>query len=291
MSADQSRPGVDAAKETQKAALIIGFDDFLTSTPPAQQISRVDGVHYERASSQGSSHLLQTPPLKLHCPECEGIRVYRSVDDKIYVGHDLHRNFFLNYRCSNCRTAEKLYALYINFEGASDSAARCYKFGEYPPYGDPTPNRLLRLFGKDSGLFLKGRQCENHALGIGAFVYYRRVVENHKDQIFDGFINVAEKVAPELVGSFTEAKKQQHFLGAIEAVKDAMPQALLINGHNPLMLLHRALSKGLHAKTDDECLELAHHVRTVLAELAERIGVVLKDDANIKAAIAKLTGA
>ena len=51
-----------------------------------------------------------------------------------------------------------------------------------------------------------------------------------------------------------EAKSETQFLRTLESVKDAMPEALHIDGHhNPLTLLHRALSGGLQAKTDEEC--------------------------------------
>jgi hypothetical protein len=59
-------------------------------------------------------------------------------------------------------------------------------------------------------------------------------------------------------------------------------------GDNPLILLHSALSEGLHAQTDEQCLELAQAVRVVLAELAERIGQALKDEAELNAAISRL---
>jgi hypothetical protein len=77
-------------------------------------------------------------------------------------------------------------------------------------------------------------------------------------------------------------------LKAIESVKDSIPESLLVNGHNPLTLLHSALSEGLHAQTDEQCLELAQAVRVVLAELAERIGQALKDEAELNAAISRL---
>jgi hypothetical protein len=157
-------------------------------------------------------------------------------------------------------------------------AGRCYKFGELPPFGSPTPNRLLKLFGKDSNIFLKGRQCENHGLGIGAFGYYRRVVESHKDQIFDEIIKVTKKIAAELIPGLEAAKREHQFLKAIESVKDAIPQGLLINGHNPLTLLHSALSDGLHAQTDKQCLDAAHDVRIVLTALVERLSQALKDE-------------
>jgi hypothetical protein len=277
-----------AAAEVNSSPLT--FAEFLTNTPPSELKVALEVYHLQR-SGGGQYRQINTPELRLHCPECDGVRFFRFSDGEIALyGDKIRTSTFLNYRCSNCQSAEKMYSVHVDVteDPGNFGSGRCYKFGEYPPYGDPTPQRLLRLFGKDSRLFLKGRQCENHALGIGAFGYYRRLVESHKDQIFDELIKVALKIAPDLVERFKEAKKEQQFLSAIEATKDAMPQALLIDGHNPLTLLHRALSTGLHAKTDEECLELAHHVRVVLADLAERIGQALKGDAELKAAISRI---
>jgi hypothetical protein len=93
----------------------------------------------------------------------------------------------------------------------------------------------------------------------------------------------------ELIATLTAAKTENQFLKAVESVKDAMPQSLLIGGHhNPLTLLHKALSVGLHEQTDTRCLELAHDIRLVLGELAERLSVALKDEAELNAAVVLL---
>jgi hypothetical protein len=63
---------------------------------------------------------------------------------------------------------------------------------------------------------------------------------------------------------------------------------VLVNGHNPLTLLHRALSGGVHELTDERCVELAHDVRVVLVELAERLGQALRDEAELNTAINRL---
>jgi hypothetical protein len=138
-------------------------------------------------------------------------------------------------------------------------------------------------------LFSKGG-CENHGLGIGAFVYYRRVVENQKNRIFDEIIRVATKIgAPtEMIATLESAKQETQFSKALASVKDAIPQSLLINGHNPITLLHSALSGGLHEKSDELCLELAHDVRVVLVELSERLGQALKDEAELNTAVTRL---
>jgi hypothetical protein len=286
-------PATPATPTTAAEPTPISFAEFLESVPPSQfrKVSDICTVMHRPSGTAWRE--LAIPQLQLHCPSstCNGPRFFRFKDGErvIPADKDVKLTFF-DYICSNCRRVQKLFSLYISVKGevGSSTAGECYKFGEHPAYGPPTPTRLLRLFGKDRETFLKGRQCENHGLGIGAFVYYRRMVENHKNQILDDIIKVARKVAPEMAQALEAAKNENQFLRAVESVKNAIPQALLIEGHNPLTLLHSALSEGLHAETDEHCLELAHDVRIVLAELAERISQALKDEAELNAAISRL---
>lgn len=115
-------------------------------------------------------------------------------------------------------------------------------------------------------------------------------MENQKNRILDEIIRVAQTIGagPELLGQLNAAKNEEHFSKAVGEIKNALPQVLLVNGQNPLTLLHAALSKGLHAQTDDDCLELARTIRVILADLAERIGVALTDHAELNAAVTKL---
>jgi hypothetical protein len=52
--------------------------------------------------------------------------------------------------------------------------------------------------------------------------------------------------------------------------------------------LHSALSEGLHAQTDEECLELATSIRVVLTEFVERVAMALKDEAELDKAVSRL---
>ena len=199
------------------------------------------------------------------------------------------RFFYVTYRCSNCKKTEKTFSL-AAFLDRNSTSGKCYKFGEKPDYGPPTAARLIKLIGPDRDTFLKGRRCENQGLGIGAFVYYRRVVENQKNRILGEIITVAKKLdAPaEAVQELEAAQAETQFSKALANVKDSIPQALLINGHNPLQLLHSALSDGLHNRDDLHCLELASSIRVVLAELSERLSQALKDEAELNKALSHL---
>lgn len=54
------------------------------------------------------------------------------------------------------------------------------------------------------------------------------------------------------------------------------------------LLLHSALSEGVHALSDEECLSLASSVRIVLGELSDRLSQALKDEAESTKALSVL---
>ena len=164
------------------------------------------------------------------------------------------------------------------------------KYGEKPPFGPPLPTRLSKIVGDDYDLLLKGRQTENQGLGIGAFAYYRRVVENRKDRLLTEIRKAAKRLNAdeELLSSIDDAIKETRFSESLKLVKGAIPDGLKVHGHNPLTLLHDALSKGVHELSDEEALELAQSVRVVLTELVSNMANILKDDREVQAAVKKL---
>jgi hypothetical protein len=146
------------------------------------------------------------------------------------------------------------------------------------------------MLGRNRDLFMKGRRCESQGLGIAAFAYYRRVVEDQRSSIIGEIVRVATLINanPETIDVLREAQTEKRFSNSIEMIKEAIPESLRIQGHNPLTLLHDNLSIGLHAKSDEECLEIATAVRVVLAELADRLTSALKDEAELSKALTKL---
>jgi hypothetical protein len=195
---------------------------------------------------------------------------------------------YLIYFCRNCRTYRKTFSLAVRMQ--SEELAEAYKFGELPYFGPPVPPRALRLIQPDRELFLRGRRCENQSLGIGAFTYYRRVVENQWTRLVDEIIKVAKAInaSEETLNKLQEARNEQQFSKSVDKLKGAIPPVLLINGHNPLVLLHSALSQGVHNLPDENCLTLATSIRVVLVELAEKLGQALKDEKELSDAVTRL---
>jgi hypothetical protein len=288
---------VSTSDPTQGVEQDIPLTEFLESVPPGRTRRVVTEVTVMSTGSTGRPNRarLKISEIQLHCPSdtCNGERFFRTEENYETLTVSRWNFLYLAYKCANCQKHIKTYSLavMIDFNQENEPVAiHCYKFGELPPYGPPTPSRLISLMGTDRELFLKGRRSENQGLGIGAFVYYRRVVEDQKNRIIDEIIKVAEMIdAPsESITALKNAQKEHHFSKAVETIKDAIPQRLMIAGRNPFTLLHTALSRGVHAQTDEKCLELAADIRVILIELAELLGHALKDERELKEAVTRL---
>lgn len=273
----------------------VGFGtvaEFLESMPPNQASHISDIADYKETRIGLFQYVMRTPEIQLHCPNdyCNGMRFFRCISGSGHVLKESYEFCYLIYRCSNCQEFTKTFSLAARLDKKKEPKGELYKFGEMPPFGPPTPPRLVKLIGPDRDTFLKGRRCENQGLGIGAFIYYRRVVENQKDRILNEIIKVLEKLSAsdERINVLRSAVDEVQFSKALDIAKDSIPETLLINGHSPIRLLHGALSEGIHALSDEECLELASSVRVVLAELSERLSQALKDEAELSKALSTL---
>jgi hypothetical protein len=276
------------AQESPKVA--ISFKEFLEKTPPGSSAAISDicsDWDYATGSLRG---IIILPEITLHCDtagKCGGNREFKSAQS--FRVADGITPEFLTYICRNCSETTKTFAVLLHAEQSKKSGS-AYKFGELPAFGPPTPARVVSLIGPQKELYFKGRRAESQGMGIAAFAYYRRVIEGQKDRIFDEIIKVCRRLSAgqPVVDELTAAKTETQFSKAVDVVKLAIPQTLFINGQNPLTLLHSALSEGLHAQTDEECLEIATSIRVVMAELAERMGQALKDEAELSTAVSRL---
>lgn len=268
----------------------IPFKQFLEDVAPGVQVSISDLGGKAVNTNYNHPFYVVFPDLYLYCPQeqCQGFRFYKTISESM-----LRKNesgwLFSKFVCRNCSLTAKTFALSLHLND-DEISGTAYKYGELPQFGPPNPPRLISLLRDYKELYLKGRRCENQGLGIAAFAYYRRVIDAQRERIFDRIIEVCNRLeaGPEVVAELTAAKAETQFTKAVETVKHGIPQALLVNGQNPLTLLHDALSEGLHAQTDEECLEIATDIRVVMANFAERMWQALKDEAEVTTAVSRL---
>jgi len=277
---------------TSTSGSTVTFEHFLQRVPPGVLCNISDlatGLEHDNTGTPFAR--LANPEITLHCEtavKCVGNRVFQT-STRLSLYRMRSQSVFMNYVCRNCSEARKTFAILLQANDDLESGS-AFKYGEIPPFGPPIPSRLSSLIGPQREMFLKGRRAENQGMGIAAFAYYRRVIEDQKNRIFDEIIKVCNRLSADqsIVDQLSRAKSETQFSKGVDDVRIAIPQALFISGRNPLTLLHTALSEGLHAQTDEECLEIATSIRVVMAEFAERMGEVLKEEAELTKAVSRL---
>ncbi len=277
----------EVEKARRKSAKIrtLKFEDLLSKYPPGE-VHSITNLGISRSPS--SLPILMKPRLKIHCPDsfCNGVRFFDAYQTKRVTLTEKWSRVFLHYSCSNCRSRSKIFAIMARWNDAADEG-EAVKLGEWPPFGPQVSLGTISILGKNKDLFLMGRRAEVQGLGIGAYAYYRRVIESQKDHMIDEIIRVLRKTnSPETqIEKLKSARTEKQFKKAVELISDAIPQALLINGYNPLALLEQAITKGSDARHDNEALKLATSIRIIITELAERLVRALEDQTDLDKAV------
>lgn len=283
----------DQAAKPQKPEIlpVESAAKFLESVPPGE-FRRLPQEAFE-----GDVHgriMFRWPAIQLYCANdtCEGVRFADSDAGRVVFSSDGQRqDEFANYRCRNCKTHLKFFAIILfSPDTDADNLGSIIKVGELPLFGPHVPGNVFELLGKDVEQFRKGLRAEAQGLGIAAAAYYRRVVENQRTRLFEQIILAAQSINADakIVERLKYLREHWRFQQSIDEIKDCIPQMLLIEGQNPLELLHPVLSDSLHDRTDEEALEIASEIRLVLINLAERIALAKTQSTELREAVAKL---
>jgi hypothetical protein len=212
----------------------------------------------------------------MHCPVCASGQTFivrndpksqfdawQSFEDP-FKGAEIWR-----YLCMGCRKFGRLFFLERRTDSKGDYVR---KLGQQPEWEASIPQEFKNRLGEHAVMFQRGMDCEGTGYGVGAFAYYRRVVE---DMIGDLLDRIPALLTDEERVTFAAALERVHQTtvtqAKIELVKDLLPARLRPEGINPLDVLHTELSVGLHGKSDEDCLDDAVAVREALAYLVTEL--------------------
>lgn len=139
------------------------------------------------------------------------------------------------------------------------------KAGQYPAV-TIRPDKVLREFMTDEDIefYQKGKLSLQQNYGIGAYAYFRRILENEILNIANRLIETNDE-ARTIIGSAVEQYFKNHqTTPLIKSLTPYIPKPLLINNENPILKLYSKLSEGIHGLTEDECTDLAREIEKVL---------------------------
>jgi len=135
---------------------------------------------------------------------------------------------------------------------------------------------MAPALGEDIALYRKAVTLESESFGVGACAYLRRLLENQIDPMMTSLIEFKQAVSAtdEEIGDLERIRTSKDFSAKATEIYHVLPEHIRIDGHNPLITLHRAYSADMHGLSDEECVEIAKDtleaLAFVLTHLAER---------------------
>ena len=246
---------------------------------------------YRKFEQKFYDTLDRIPKVAVHmaCPACQTTQTFVMANE-YHEGYSYANvepagaTCHLRYICTSCRKGVRHF--YVQF---GPSAEYVLKIGQHPAWSVALDRNLERALGKWSDLYKKGLVCESQAYGVGAFAYYRRIVEQVIDQLLEDISTlIPEADRNAYSAALAQTKATRVAQDKIALVKDLLPPILRPDGMNPLGVLHEALSAGLHAGTDEECAALAAEVREVLVFLVGQVVATRESAKSFTASMRKL---
>jgi len=215
------------------------------------------------------------PAINMVCPVCNGLRtlILANTPNSMRFPRDTasdgmtYRNRFalLVYRCPDCK--EHLQSFMLKFE--TDTVVKC---GQLPGWDIDVDKAARSILGRHTATYRKGLICESQGFGVGAFAYYRQVLEATIDDLLVALADLMsdeERIGYEEALAATGAK--QRVADKVKLAKQHMPAIVSPGGLNPIKTLYSELSQGIHTLSDEECLESARQVRQVYTFLLRQI--------------------
>lgn len=232
---------------TNEAASEGTVQEFLSSVPLYQQyvISRdiIEDVYQNRHG-----------PVDLYCPACKSHSIFtRSGTYHSDPPDAAHSSWIFQCRRNTGHT------LTLNFIVRNN---KLLKYGQYPSLADIALGELgplkKALKNDESREFTKAIGLAAHGVGIGSFVYLRRIFENLIQRRFNAFSHQID------AEQFAKARMVEK----IELLRDHLPSFMVENRS-----IYGILSKGIHTLSDDMCREAFPMMR-------DSIMMILEEDAR-----------
>ena len=289
------------------------FANFLTDLPLYYKLKAVENFK-SKIDTFSSPQDFKDKAFKFNCPNENEIQTFRTelIDYGIF-GRIIYTEEDENRLPINFDEKTRLLNLTIAITGKCQSCShkinffiRAYsdrvweernqginiylqKIGQYPSF-NIEPDTILKkyLSLEDLDNYKKAITCLSVNFGIGAYSYFRRIIENEIKRMiidiselsFDGVDNVKQAL---------KNYENDHQMGKlIDTLNNFLPYSLKQFGDNPVRLLYEQLSGGIHLFSDTVCIDKARQIDILLKFVIKSINEEKYQHNDIRNAMTKL---
>lgn len=213
--------------------------------------------------------------------------------------NDLLGNISLTYqykaRCQHCKTycIDFLLNIYSeenkSYNNYDEVPLFLRKIGQYPPFEIKPEREIINFLNKeDKENYKKALISLSQSYGIGAYAYLRRIIENEILKIITEIsqLNTPEKIKiSDAIKRYNESHQMSNL---INEIYNYLPASFNTLGDNPLKLLYSELSKGIHSLNEEDCINRAEAINTVLKFTIKQLNIEKTELVSVKNALNSL---
>lgn len=247
----------------------------------------------------------ETKPLK-HSPE----RKDRVIPDDHFIDDKL--NYFVLARgmCKSCEEYSVYFLLNVYSNNPISSIFQNYRNVQLDPrhaYDFPETNIYIKKVGcshqkkviikkeitkhfdrETNNWLFKAKSSLESGFGIGAFAYCRRIIEKELITIIQEIRSLPDSNALEIGKLLEEYEDNPRTSTIYDNIIKYLPGSLKSLQDNPISLLYKQTSEGLHNLTEAECLERAGNIIRILEFTISKIKEEKSEIKDVKDAIKNL---
>lgn len=127
--------------------------------------------------------------------------------------------------------------------------------------------------------YFKGINCINENYGIGAYAYFRRIIESELINIIKDIKNLPSSHKAEIEKLLIAHEEDPTVNTIYDNIFEHLPYSLKVLGDNPIKILYKETSQGLHSLEEEECIKKAKAVQKILEFTIQKIN---EENSNIK---------
>ncbi len=146
------------------------------------------------------------------------------------------------------------------------------KIGQFPPY-EISPDKVVEkyLLKEDINNYKKALVNLSVSYGIGAFAYFRRIIENEIKRIIHDISLMDFEGVDKIKEALKSFEKDHQMANLIGIINEYLPISLTGLGDNPIRLLYEQLSGGIHDFSEEECLKKAEMIDMILTYVIKKV--------------------
>ncbi len=262
---------------------------FLKDSPLYSKVQLFDT--FEKGYKFRVFEYFENKAYKFYCPNEKEYHTF-NIDKKWGDQYELHEDevpdfyldktkkinfsFQLNGTCQSCRfKMDFLLNIISNKEyDEKNDFPTLYlrKIGQLPAVErNPEKEVLDYLCEEDKDNYRKALSNLSMSYGIGAFAYFRRIIENEIKSVVKDLSELDFEGSDKIKLAWTEYEQSHQLSNLIDNINPYIPKSLKEIDDNPIRLLHSQLSGGIHVYSEEICLEKAKMIDTILRYIIKKV--------------------